>query len=102
MEAAVEKKLKEESFRLELVTKKLNTLNVIQVTPVSYKNIKFTKLLKKKKGNFFVVRRNTESYICFWGCLAGCKCRCGKSQNQLREIDHEKKKVLSNPKTYIC
>lgn len=34
MEAAIEKNLKEEAFRLELVTKKLNTLNVIQVTPV--------------------------------------------------------------------
>lgn len=36
MEAAVEKNLKEETFRIELVTKKLNTLNVIQVTPVSF------------------------------------------------------------------
>lgn len=36
MEALVENNLKEESFRLELVTKKLNTLNVIQVTPVSF------------------------------------------------------------------
>lgn len=35
MEAVVEKNLKEEAYRLELMTKKLNTLNVIQVTPVS-------------------------------------------------------------------
>lgn len=35
MEAAVEKKLEEEAYRLELMTKKLNTLNVFQVTPVS-------------------------------------------------------------------
>lgn len=36
MEALVENNLKEEAFRLELVTKKLNTLNVIQVTPVCF------------------------------------------------------------------
>lgn len=36
MEAAVEKNLKEEAFRLELVTKKLNTCYVFQVTPVSF------------------------------------------------------------------
>lgn len=36
MEALVENNLKEEASRLELVTKKLNTLNVIQVTPVSF------------------------------------------------------------------
>lgn len=36
MEAAVDKNLKEEASRMELVTKKLNILNVIQVTPVSY------------------------------------------------------------------
>lgn len=36
MEAAVEKNLKEEAFRLELVTKKLNTCNVFQVTTVSF------------------------------------------------------------------
>jgi len=36
MEAAVEKNLKEEAFRLELVTKKLNTCNVFQVTSVSF------------------------------------------------------------------
>lgn len=35
MEAVVEKNLKEEAYRLELMTKKLNTLNVFQVTPVS-------------------------------------------------------------------
>lgn len=35
MEAAADKNLKEEEIRLELVTKKLYTLNVIQVTPVS-------------------------------------------------------------------
>lgn len=35
MEAAVEKNLKEEAHRLELMAEKLNTLNVIQVTPVS-------------------------------------------------------------------
>jgi len=35
MEATVEKNLKDEAFRLELVTKKLNTCNVFQVTPVS-------------------------------------------------------------------
>jgi len=53
MEAAIEKKLKEESFRLELVTKKLNTLNVVQVTSVSFiLNIKFTKLFLKKERKF--------------------------------------------------
>lgn len=36
MEAAVEKNLREEAFHLELVTKKLNTCNVFQVTPVSF------------------------------------------------------------------
>lgn len=36
MEAAAEKNLKEEALHLELVTKKLKTLNVIQVTPVSF------------------------------------------------------------------
>jgi len=36
MEAVVEKNLKEEAYRLELVTKKLNTCNVFQVTPVSF------------------------------------------------------------------
>jgi len=35
MEAIVEKTLKDEVFRLELVTKKLSALNVVQVTPVS-------------------------------------------------------------------
>lgn len=35
MEAVVEQNLKEEAHRLELMTKKLNTLNVIQVTLVS-------------------------------------------------------------------
>lgn len=36
MEAAVEKNLKEDVLHLELVTKKLKTFNVIQVTPVSF------------------------------------------------------------------
>lgn len=36
MEAAVEKNLKEEASRLELVSRKLSALNVIQVTPVSF------------------------------------------------------------------
>lgn len=36
MEAIVEKNLKDEVFRLELMSKKLSALNVIQVTPVSF------------------------------------------------------------------
>lgn len=36
MEAAVEQTLKDEVFHLELVTKKLSALNVIQITPVSF------------------------------------------------------------------
>lgn len=36
MEAAIEKNLKEEALHLELVTNKLNSLHVIQVTPVSF------------------------------------------------------------------
>jgi len=36
MEAEVEKNLKEEAFCLELITKKFNILNVIQVTSVSF------------------------------------------------------------------
>lgn len=36
MEAIAEKNLKEEALHLQLVTKKLTALNVIQVTPVSF------------------------------------------------------------------
>lgn len=36
MEATVEKKLKEEVFHMEQVAKKINMLNVIQVTQVSF------------------------------------------------------------------
>ncbi|XP_025415186.1 brefeldin A-inhibited guanine nucleotide-exchange protein 3 isoform X2 [Sipha flava] len=49
MEAAVEKNLREEEIRLELVTKKLHTLNVIQVTPES---VELLDMERKNAGNF--------------------------------------------------
>lgn len=50
MEATVEKNLREEEIRLELVSKKLHTLNVIQVTPVRFiLNIIFYRIGKIKQ-----------------------------------------------------
>jgi len=56
---------------------------------------------KLKKLNFSAARRNTESYTCFWGCLAKCGCGCGMTQNRLREIGLEKKMYPAQKHIYV-